>query len=55
MTIVQLAYNANNKDFIAHTIIQKWITRKFYGEITPKQLSWGFFTCPDGLKVKKMS
>jgi hypothetical protein len=54
MSIVQLAYNSNNKEFMAHAILQKWITEQFYGDITPCELNWGFFTCPDYLKVKNM-
>jgi hypothetical protein len=54
MTVIQLAYNADNKEFMAHAIIQKWVTRKFYGEITPKEISWGLFRCSDGLKVTNM-
>jgi hypothetical protein len=54
MTVVQLAYNSDNKEFMAHSILQKWVTRKFYGEITPRELSWGFFSAPDYIKVKNM-
>ncbi len=52
MTVVQIAYNADNKEFMSHPVLQKWVTRQFYGEITPRELSWGFFICPDYLKVK---
>lgn len=52
MATVELAYNAENKEFMAHAACQKWVTRQFYGEITPRELSWGLFKCPDYLKVK---
>ena len=40
MTTTQLAYNAQNKEFMAHAACQKWLTRQFYGEITPRDLQW---------------
>ena len=54
MATVELAYNAENKEFMAHAACQKWVTRQFYGEITPRELSRGFFKCPDYLKVCEM-
>lgn len=36
---------------MAHAACQKWVTRKFYGEITPREISWGIFKCRDSLKV----
>lgn len=51
MTTVELAYNAKNKAFMAHAACQKWVTKRFYGEITPRDLPWGLFKCPDYLKV----
>jgi len=53
MTIVQLAYNSDNKDFMSHAILQKWVNRKLYGEITPIELSWGFFYMPGVFKSEK--
>ncbi len=53
MATIELAYNAKNKEFMAHAACQKWVTRQFYGEITPRELSWGLFKCPDYLKVRK--
>ena len=52
MATVELAYNAENKEFMAHAACQKWVTRQFYGKITPRELSWGLFKCPDYLKVR---
>lgn len=52
MATVELAYNAENKEFMAHPACQKWVTRQFYGDITPRELSWGLFKCPDNLKVR---
>ncbi|CAF1217287.1 unnamed protein product [Rotaria sordida] len=51
MATIELAYNADNKDFVAHAACQKWVTRQFYGEITPRELSWGLFRCPDSIKI----
>lgn len=53
MATVELAYNAENKEFMAHAACQKWVTRQFYGDITPRELSWGLFKCPDYLKVRR--
>ncbi len=51
MATVELAYNAQNKEFMTHAACQKWVTRQFYGQITPRELPWGLFKCPDYLKV----
>ncbi|CAF1546940.1 unnamed protein product [Adineta ricciae] len=51
MTVVQLAYNWNNKEFLSHAILQKWVTRHFYGEITPRGLSWGSLAVSEHLKI----
>ncbi|CAF1266771.1 unnamed protein product [Rotaria sordida] len=51
MTTIELAYHADNKEFMAHPVCQKWVIRQFYGEITPRELSWGLFTCPKFLKI----
>ena len=54
MSTVELAYNTDNKEFMAHAACQRWLTRKFYGEITPRELSRGLFICPHSLKVCEM-
>ncbi|CAF1368592.1 unnamed protein product [Rotaria sordida] len=51
VTTIELAYRADNKEFMAHPVCQKWVTRQFYGEITPCEISWGLFTCPKHLKI----
>ncbi|CAF4724464.1 unnamed protein product [Rotaria sp. Silwood1] len=51
MATIELAYNADNKEFVAHAACQKWVTRQFYGEITPRELPWGLFKCPDSIKI----
>ncbi|CAF2382653.1 unnamed protein product [Rotaria sp. Silwood2] len=51
MATIELAYNAHNKDFMAHAACQKWVTRQFYGEITLRELPWGLFRCPDSIKI----
>jgi hypothetical protein len=50
-----MAYNSDNKEFMSHAILQKWVTRKFYGEMTPRDLTWGFFTYPESFKVNNMN
>ena len=54
MMTIELAYDTHNKAFISHAACQKWIVSKIYGEITPRELSWGLFKCPDYLKVCEM-
>ncbi|CAF0774571.1 unnamed protein product [Rotaria sordida] len=51
MATVELAYNADNKEFMAHAACQKWVTRQFYGEITPRELPFGLYKCPDSIKI----
>ncbi|CAF4428057.1 unnamed protein product, partial [Rotaria socialis] len=51
MATIELAYSSDNKAFVAHAACQKWVTRQFYGEITPRELTWGLFKCSDSLKI----
>jgi hypothetical protein len=51
LTAIELAYNSNNKDFIAHPCCQKWITKKFYGGLDFRQLNYGLFKIPTWMKV----
>jgi hypothetical protein len=53
MTIIELAYLTGNKEFMAHAVCQKWISRQFYGGITPQDLTWGLFRCSDYFKVNR--
>ena len=53
MTTVELAYHTENKAFMAHPACQKWVNRRLFGEITPRDLSWGLFRCPLSFKVRR--
>jgi hypothetical protein len=53
MTIVELAYFTENKEFMAQAVCQKWISRQFYGGITLKSFFGGPFTCSDYYKVSR--
>ena len=53
MRTIELAYLFGNQEFMAHRACQKWITRKLYSEIIPRNLSYGFFKCSDYFKVNK--
>ena len=53
MTMLDLAYFTENKEFMAHSVCQKWITRQFYGDITLRDLRWDFFKCSDYFKVSR--
>lgn len=52
LTVIELAYNSDNKEFLAHPCCQKWITKKFYGSIEIRELSYGLFELPIWIKVK---
>jgi hypothetical protein len=52
LTAIELAYNSDNKDFIAHPCCQKWITKKFYGDLDIREISCGLFRIPRWTKVK---
>lgn len=54
MTIVELAYFTENKEFLAQTVCQKWITRQFYGGIALKSSAWGPLTFSDYYKVSRI-
>ncbi|CAF3750600.1 unnamed protein product [Rotaria sordida] len=51
MTTFELAYRADNREFMIHPAYQKLVTQRFYDEITVRELSWGLFKCPDYLKI----
>ncbi|CAF0923893.1 unnamed protein product [Didymodactylos carnosus] len=38
-------------EFMAHAACQKWLTRQFYGEITPREMPWGLFKTPIYFKI----
>jgi hypothetical protein len=39
------------KDFLSHPCCQKWITKKFYGSISIRELNLGLFEIPTWMKV----
>ena len=41
----------NIQDFIAHPCCQKWITKKFHGDIDIRELNFGLFKIPTWMKV----
>lgn len=38
LTVIELAYNSNNKEFLGHACCQIWITKKFYGKQSLKNV-----------------
>jgi hypothetical protein len=51
LTVIELAYNSDNKDFIAHPCCQKWLTKKLYGGLDVRELNFGFIRVPTWLKI----
>ncbi|XP_076467609.1 transient receptor potential cation channel subfamily M member-like 2 [Babylonia areolata] len=50
--VVELAKLGENKYFIAHTCCQKWLTERWYGNMTIRELDWGGqFKLPEWLKI----
>ncbi|KAH9369533.1 hypothetical protein HPB48_019676 [Haemaphysalis longicornis] len=50
-TAVDIAAEARNRTFLAHPCCQKWLTNHFFGRISVREITWGFFSVPLGLKV----
>ncbi|KAH9369526.1 hypothetical protein HPB48_019683 [Haemaphysalis longicornis] len=40
-----------NRKFISHPCCQKWLTNEFFGRISIRDITWGFFGVPLWLKV----
>lgn len=51
MTAVDLAANAQLRQFLGHICCQKWLTNLYYGHIRLRKLAWGVFTIPNMLKI----
>ena len=51
LTVIELAYNSDNKDFLSHPCCQKWITNKFNGSISVREFNLGMFEMPTWTKV----
>ncbi|GFR24844.1 protein ced-11, partial [Trichonephila clavata] len=50
-TAVDIAAEGQNKRFLSHICCQKWLTNEFFGKVKIRELSWGAFTVPTGIKV----
>ncbi|KFM79623.1 Protein ced-11, partial [Stegodyphus mimosarum] len=50
-SIIDMAALCQNRNFVAHSCCQKWLTNKFMGNIKIRELSWGFVTFPVYIKV----
>ncbi|XP_048243432.1 transient receptor potential cation channel subfamily M member-like 2 [Haliotis rufescens] len=50
-TVVEIARMGKNKWFIAHPCCQKWLSRRWYGNLHIRELDWGQPTLPDWLKI----
>lgn len=50
-TIIELAHIAKNKHFIAHSVCQKWLNRRWAGNLLIKKLDWGPIKIPNWVKV----
>jgi hypothetical protein len=50
-TAVDIAANAQLRQFLAHPCCQKWLTNTFLGNIRLRELNWGLFTIPPAIKI----
>lgn len=48
---IEIAYESNYLNFIAHPCCQKWLTSKLYGSIQVTELDWGICRLPYWFKV----
>ncbi|XP_054710315.1 protein ced-11-like [Uloborus diversus] len=51
LSIIDVASQAKNFDFVSHPCCQKWLTNKFMGNIKLREINWGFVTFPSYFKV----
>ncbi|GFU40037.1 transient receptor potential cation channel subfamily M member 3 [Trichonephila clavipes] len=51
-TAVDIAAEGQNKRFLSHICCQKWLTNEFFGKVKIRELSWGAFTVPTGIKYE---
>jgi hypothetical protein len=51
LTLLELAYNAKNKAFIAHPCCQKILTKRLFGSIQIRDVDNGFIEFPAWIKV----
>ena len=50
-TAVDIAANAQLRQFLAHPCCQKFLTNTFLGNIRLREINWGFITLPPSFKI----
>lgn len=50
-TVIELAHMSKNKHFIAHYICQKWLRRRWFGNLLIRKYDWGPVKIPNWVKV----
>ncbi|XP_052285259.1 transient receptor potential cation channel subfamily M member-like 2 isoform X2 [Dreissena polymorpha] len=50
-TVIEIAHDAGYIHFLAHPCCQKWLTKKFLGNLQIKELDWGFGRLPYWFKI----
>lgn len=51
-TVIELAHMAHNKHFIAHYVCQRWLNRRWFGNLLIRKFDWGPIKIPNWVKVK---
>ncbi|KAJ8305131.1 hypothetical protein KUTeg_017316 [Tegillarca granosa] len=49
--VIEVAKISRNKMFIAHSICQKWLARKWYGNLNIREVDFKAFRLPDWFKI----
>lgn len=52
-TVIEIAHDAGYIHFLAHPCCQKWLTKKFFGNLQVKEMDWGLCRLPYWFKVRK--
>ena len=50
-TVIEIAHDAEYIHFLAHPCCQKWLTKRFHGQLQINELDWGIFKLPYWFKV----
>ncbi|XP_076098368.1 transient receptor potential cation channel subfamily M member-like 2 isoform X1 [Mytilus galloprovincialis] len=50
-TVIELAHMSKNKHFIAHYICQKWLRRRWFGNLLIRKYDWGPVKIPNWVKI----
>jgi hypothetical protein len=50
-TVLELAYNAKNLDFMAHPCCQRVLTKRLFGSIQVREINNGIVEFPSWIKV----